>query len=134
MGISADDWILRIPVAIRAGEIAELRVFNVLNPGTASPETATEYGTYVPVSSARRTSEDMKPGKAVFRTVNVNGIVVLWKYVLEEREKPLAAAAMYFVDPRPEEEVMRDMEELVGRESAERIAALVWKNSLRRGV
>jgi len=71
--------------------------------------------------------------KAVFRTVNIGGVVVRWKYRLEEWEKPLVATAMYFVDPRPEEEVMRDMEELVGRESTERIASLVWKIAFGEG-
>jgi len=32
MGRSADDWIIRIPVVVKAGKIAELRVFNMLNP------------------------------------------------------------------------------------------------------
>jgi len=69
----------------------------------------------------------------MFKTINIGGIVVLWKYGLEDWEKPLAAAAMYFVDERAEEEVMKDMEELVGRESAERIAALVWKIAFGEG-
>jgi len=69
----------------------------------------------------------------MFKTVNVNGIVVRWKYGLEDWEKPLVATAMYFVDPRPEDEVMRDMEELVGRESAEGIAALVWRIAFGEG-
>lgn len=50
-----------------------------------------------------------------------------WRAGLEDWEKPLVAAAIYFADPRPEEEVFREMEELVGREEAERIAALVWR-------
>jgi len=121
MGRSADDWIIRIPVVMKAGEIAELRVFNAPNAGSAYEAIAeySTYCTYVPVSTVsrvQRASEDMKPGKAVFRTVNIGGVVVLWKYGLEEWEKPLVAAAMYFVDSRPEEEVMKDMEELVGRE------------------
>ena len=59
----------------------------------------------------------MKPGEARFR----------WRVGLEDWERPLEAAAMYMVDPRPEEEVLRDMEKLVGREEAERIASLVWR-------
>jgi len=43
------------------------------------------------------------------------------------REKRRDAAGMYMVDPRPEEEVLRDMVRLVGEEEAERIASLVWR-------
>lgn len=51
-----------------------------------------------------------------------------WKNKLEDWEKPLVAAAIYFVDPRPEEEVFKDMVELLGsKDEAERIASLVWK-------
>jgi len=134
MGRSSDDWILRMPIVIRAGEIAELRIFNVLNSDSSleSLETATGYSTYV--SEIRRVTEDVKQsGKAVFKLVNINGIVVMWKYGLEDWERPLVVAAMYFVDPRPEEEVMSDMEVLVGREEAERIAALVWKIAFGEG-
>ncbi len=52
---------------------------------------------------------------------------IRWRVGLEEWEKPLVAAAMYFVESRPEEEVLRDMKELVGGEMAERIASLVWR-------
>ena len=49
------------------------------------------------------------------------------------REKRLAAAAMYMVDQRSEEDVMRDMERLVGRGEAERIASLVWRIAFGEG-
>ncbi|MEB3765657.1 MAG: hypothetical protein GSR77_05795 [Desulfurococcales archaeon] len=57
------------------------------------------------------------------RYVSVNGI--RWHTGIEDWEKPLLAAAMYFVEPRPEEEVFWEMEELVGKEMAERIASLL---------
>lgn len=38
------------------------------------------------------------------------------------------------VDTRPEDEVFRDMVELVGREMAERIASLVWRIALARAI
>jgi len=56
-----------------------------------------------------------------------------WHTGLEDWEKPLLAAAIYFVDPRPEDEVFRDMEELIGREEAERIAVLVWRIAFGEG-
>jgi len=65
------------------------------------------------------------------RYIVVDGI--RWRVGLEEWEKPLLAAAIYMVDPRPEEEVFKDMEVLVGREEAERIAALVWKIAFGEG-
>ena len=58
---------------------------------------------------------------------------VKWREGLSEGERLLLAAAMYFVDPRPEEEVLKDMEELVGREVAERIASLVWRIAFGEG-
>ncbi len=48
-------------------------------------------------------------------------------------ERRLLAAAMYFVDPRPEEDVFRDMETLVGRDEAEEIASLVWRIAFGEG-
>ncbi len=42
-------------------------------------------------------------------------------------EERYLASVIYMLDPRPEEEVLEDMEKLVGREEAERIASLVWK-------
>ena len=59
------------------------------------------------------------------RDVSVDGI--RWRTGVEEWEKPLVAAAMYMVDARPEEEVFKDMVELVGGEMADRIASLVWR-------
>ena len=56
-----------------------------------------------------------------------------WRAGLEDWERRLAAAAMYFVDPRPEEEVFRDMEALVGRGEAEAIASLVWRIAFGEG-
>ena len=50
-----------------------------------------------------------------------------WRRGLGDWEKPLLAGAIYMVDPRPEEEVLKDMAGLVGWEMAERIASLVWK-------
>ncbi len=55
----------------------------------------------------------------------VNGI--RWHVGLKEWEKPLVATALYFAEYRPEEEVLRDMEGLVGGEMAERIASLSWR-------
>ena len=52
---------------------------------------------------------------------------------LEVWERPLVAAALYFVEPRPKEEVMSAMEELVGGETAERIASLVWRIAFGEG-
>lgn len=52
---------------------------------------------------------------------------------LEDWEKPLVAAALYMVDSRPEDEVFRDMVELVGREMAERIASLAWRIAFGEG-
>ncbi len=48
-------------------------------------------------------------------------------------ERRLLAAAMYFVDPRPEEDVFRDMETMVGRDEAEEIASLVWRIAFGEG-
>ena len=59
------------------------------------------------------------------RDVSIDGLK--WRTGIEDWEKPLVAAAMYMVDPRPEEEVFKDIVELVGGEMAERIASLVWR-------
>ena len=69
----------------------------------------------------------MEPG----RYITVDGL--RWHVVLEDWEKPLVAAAIYFVEPRPEEEVLHDMKELVGREMAEEIASLVWRIAFGEG-
>jgi len=45
MGRSTDSWILRIPIVIRAGEIAELRIFNTPNTESAY-EAATQHSIY----------------------------------------------------------------------------------------
>jgi len=67
-------------------------------------------------------------------TTSIDSIVARWRRGLEDWEKPLEAAAMYFVDPRPEEEVLRDMERLLGsRENVERIVALVWRIAFGEG-
>ena len=58
---------------------------------------------------------------------------IKWRVGLEEWERPLVAAALYFVEPRPEEEVMSAMEALVGKETAERIASLVWRIAFGEG-
>lgn len=60
-------------------------------------------------------------------------LTIKWRRGLEDWEKPLLAAAMYFVDPRPEEEVLKDMSELVGSEEAKRIASLVWRIAFGEG-
>jgi hypothetical protein len=52
---------------------------------------------------------------------------IRWRRGLEGWERPLVAAGIYFVDPRPEGEVFEDMARLVGREEALRIASLVWR-------
>ena len=70
-------------------------------------------------------------GRRTGKYIAVSGL--RWRTGLEDWEKPLLAAAMYFVDPRPEEEVFGDMVELVGREMAEGIAALVWRIALGEG-
>ena len=58
---------------------------------------------------------------------------IRWRSGIEDREKPGLAAAIYFADERPDDEVLRDMEELVGRDEAERIAALVWRIAFGEG-
>jgi len=66
---SADDWVIRIPVVMKAGVIADLRVFNELGAENAAEYTTTY--TYVSIPRVRRTF-----GDAVVRTVNINGIVI----------------------------------------------------------
>jgi len=56
-----------------------------------------------------------------------------WREGLEVWEKPLLAAALYFVDPRPEQEVMQDIAELIGRGESARIASLVWRIAFGEG-
>jgi hypothetical protein len=47
---------------------------------------------------------------------------------MNDDEKLLLAFAMYMVDPRPEEDVLKDMIKLIGsREEAERLASLAWR-------
>jgi len=53
--------------------------------------------------------------------------VIRYRREIEDWEKKLVAVAIYFVEPRPEEEVFEEMTRLVTREEAERIASLVWK-------
>ncbi|PUA33387.1 MAG: hypothetical protein B7O98_02895 [Zestosphaera tikiterensis] len=60
-------------------------------------------------------------------------LTLRWRRGLKEWEKPLLAAAMYFVDPRPEEEILKDMAELVGLEESKKIASLVWKIAFGEG-
>ncbi|MEM4969644.1 MAG: hypothetical protein QXE01_00155 [Sulfolobales archaeon] len=55
------------------------------------------------------------------------------KVGVEDWERPLIAAAIYFADPRPEEDVMRIMADLVGMDEAEAIASLVWRIAFGEG-
>ena len=68
---------------------------------------------------------------ALVRYIKVDGL--RWRVGLEDRERPLVAAALYFVEPRPEEEVFREMAGLVGPEEAEGIASLVWRIAFGEG-
>ena len=72
-----------------------------------------------------RFDEPLIENSGATRDVSVDGI--RWRNGIEDWGKPLLAAVMYSVEPRPEEEVLRDMVELVGRETAERLASLVWR-------
>lgn len=58
---------------------------------------------------------------------------IKWRSGVEEWEKPIIAAAIYFADKRPDDEVLRDMEELVGKDEAERIASLIWRIAFGEG-
>ncbi len=75
--------------------------------------------------------EPLTENNEATRDVSVDGL--RWRTGLEEWERLLLAAAMYMVDPRPEKEVFKDMEELVGGEMAERIASLVWRIAFGEG-
>ncbi|MEM1610311.1 MAG: hypothetical protein QXQ57_01530 [Sulfolobales archaeon] len=58
---------------------------------------------------------------------------VRWREGVEDWERPIIAAAIYFADPRPEEEVMGIMTDLVGKDEAEAIASLVWRIAFGEG-
>jgi hypothetical protein len=57
-----------------------------------------------------------------------------WRTEIDDRERSLIAAGIYFVAEKPEEEVFEEMVMLTGsREEAERIASLVWRIAFGEG-
>jgi hypothetical protein len=60
--------------------------------------------------------------------------ILRWRTEIDDRERSLIAAGIYFVAEKPEEEVFEEMVMLTGsREEAERIASLVWRIAFGEG-
>jgi len=100
LGRGGEDWVIQVFVVAGSGRVVAVEVFNLL---------------------------PVRPATLYEAAKHLFNVSVKWRRGLGEWEEPLVAAGMYMVDPRPEDEVFRDMVELVGREEAERIASLVWR-------
>ena len=96
--LSEGTWRARIFVVLDLGKIVSITIANPTQQ-----------------SSTQSIYEESPTLSTQHRSIPIEGL--RWRTGLEERERLLEAAAMYFVEEAPEEIVMKRLEELVGREN-----------------